>query len=182
MNDEAQLKLMAFVDGELSANEAAKIEAMLKTDRAAADLVDELRWSAQAIVGNELELKVPERREFYWSKISKAIEFQEKQAERAESRPSAQWWYKFLMPVAGLAAVVLAFNFVMPNQPADTTGTGADEGSIAFTAPLENIQADVSIYEFYDERENMSVVWVTPGAETEFTNPQRDPLNQDDQF
>lgn len=179
MNDDTQLKLMAYVDGELPANEVAAIEAMLKTDQAAADLVGELRWATEAISGNEMEIKVPESREFYWSKISKAIEFEEKQAERvAQATPSQKWWYKLLMPVAGMAAVVLAFTFVNPGQQ------GAAEGD-AFqgAAPvLEDGASDMNVYEYYDEREKMNVIWVTPGAETDLDSPQRDPLNQDDQL
>jgi anti-sigma-K factor RskA len=178
MNDDAQLKLMAYVDGELPANEAAAIETQLKTDREAADLVVELRWAAEAISGNELELKVPESREFYWSKISRAIEFEEKQAQLADARPSDKWWYKILMPVAGMAAVALAFTFTLPTEQGDSAGEG-----VSTVAPvLEADPADVNVYEFYDERENMSVIWVTPGAETDPKSPQRDPLNQDDKF
>lgn len=180
MNDDAQLKLMAYVDGELPADEAAAIEAQLKTDREAADLVAELRWAAEAVSGNELELVVPESREFYWSKISQAIEFEARQAQRAVSRPIAKWWHKVLMPVAGMAALVFVFTFTLPNQQDGTVGEGA--GSLTGAGSSLETAADVNVYEFYDERENMSVIWVTPGAETDPKSPQRDPLNQDDRF
>jgi len=178
MNDDTQLKLMAYVDGELPADQVAEVEALLKSDQAAADLVAELRWCAEALTGNELEVKVPESREFYWSKIARAIEFEEKQAERAaRSTPSQNWWYKLLMPVAGMAAVVLAFTIVNPGQQGEGQGTAPQS-----SAPVLEDAADMNVYEYYDEREKMNVIWVTPGAETDLDSPKRDPLNQDDQL
>lgn len=172
MNDDAQLKLMAYVDGELPAEEVATVENLIRVDQEAANLVSELRWAQEAISGNELEIKVPETREFYWSKISQAIEFEEKQAERAaQSTPSQKWWYKLLLPAAGLAAVVLAFTFANPNQ--GPTTDGAPE--------IINPESDsVRLDEYYDEQEQTSVIWVTTDSEDE--EKERDRLNQDDTF
>ena len=91
MNEGTQLKLLSYVDGELPANEIAGIESLIAKDAEAADLVAELRWSREALAGGESELKVPESREFYWSKISRQIEFAEKQTECASSL-SDKWW------------------------------------------------------------------------------------------
>jgi anti-sigma-K factor RskA len=172
MNDDAQLKLMAYLDGELPAEDVADIENLIKVDQEAAELVSELRWAQEAISGNELEIKVPETREFYWSKISKAIEFEAKQAERtAGSSEKLKWWNKFLLPFAGVAAVALVFTFANPSS--DPT-TQDDPG-------LVNAEdASVQLDEYYDEQEQTSMIWVTTDSEEE--EKKRNRLNQDDTF
>jgi len=172
MNDDAQLKLMAYLDGELPAEEVAEIESLIKADQEAADLVSELRWAQEAISGNELEIKVPETREFYWSKISKAIEFEEKQAERAAgSSEKLKWWNKILLPFAGVAAVALVFTFANPNQTPQVDGP----------APvIDNPESAIQLDEYYDEQEQTSMIWVTTDSEEE--EKKRNRLNQDDTF
>ena len=171
MTEDAQLKLMAYVDGKLPTEEVAEIESLIKADQEAADLVSELRWAQEAITGNELELKVPETREFYWSKISKAIEFEEKQAERAATPSENQkWWNKILLPFAGLAAVALVFTFANPQS-----GTFVDDPGMG--GPLES---GVTLDEYYDEQEQTSMIWVTTDSEEE--QKKRNRLNQDDTF
>lgn len=175
MNEGTQLKLLSYVDGELPANEIAGIESLIAKDAEAADLVAELRWSREALAGGESELKVPESREFYWSKISRQIEFAEKQTECASSL-SDKWWYKMLVPTAGLAAVALVFTFTaQPPVTQDGTGTGAP-------AMVEPVYEDANVYEYYDEQEKMSVIWVTTDNTSELDSPKRDPLEDDDKL
>jgi anti-sigma factor RsiW len=82
MNDEQQLQLQAFLDGELPENEAREVAAWVARDRQAADLVKELRNTRQALTGSAPRLNVPESREFYWSKIEREI-------RRLQPEPSA---------------------------------------------------------------------------------------------
>ena len=69
MNAEFQLKLQAHLDGELSERESREIETALATDAEARALLAELRNTCGALAGFEAELKLPEERAFYWSKI-----------------------------------------------------------------------------------------------------------------
>ncbi len=75
MNHDFELKLQAYLDGELSAREAAEVEV-----RAGAGcgrrsrLLTELRNTKAAMSIGEAELKLPETREFFWSKIERQIE------------------------------------------------------------------------------------------------------------
>ena len=73
MKHELELKLQAHLDGELTGREATEIAALLEHDREAAALFGELRNIKTALTGNELEIKLPETREFYWSKIEREI-------------------------------------------------------------------------------------------------------------
>ncbi len=140
-----ELKLQAWLDGELDAREAREMEALLARDAQGAALVQELKWTKAAFAGSEAEVKLPETREFYWSKISRAVEAEEK---RAAAAPVEQaWWRKFLYPATGLAAMV-AVMFVISG------GRGTD-GSDS-----ESVPEDVNAVSFRSESEKMSVVYV----------------------
>jgi len=74
MDDKAQLKLQAYLDGELPEGEARELATGLAQDQEAAALLAELRQTRDAIAGSEQVRALPESREFYWSKIQRAIE------------------------------------------------------------------------------------------------------------
>src|SRR6476646_9234604 len=74
MIEEQQLKLQAFLDGELPEKDAREVAAWLARDAEATDLLAELRNTRKALVDFEPGLKLPESREFYWSKIQREIQ------------------------------------------------------------------------------------------------------------
>src|SRR6267378_6728212 len=73
MDYDAQLKLQAYLDGELPEAEAREVANWLARDREAAALHTELRNTRQALVGFEVGVELPESREFFWSKIRREI-------------------------------------------------------------------------------------------------------------
>src|SRR5258707_14151177 len=77
MNQELQLKLQAYLDGELPDGEAAEARELIARDGEAQALVAELANTSAALAGHEAEGKLPETREFYWSKIQREIARQE---------------------------------------------------------------------------------------------------------
>ena len=81
MNVEEGIKLQAQLDGELTGREAQEIAAFLENDAEARALFAELQQTRSMLTGNEPEFRLPESREFYWSKISRAIETGERKAE-----------------------------------------------------------------------------------------------------
>ena len=181
MKEETELKLLAYVDGELAQEEAAEVEALLHENRLAADLVGELRWTSAAMEGNDSSLKVPEGREFYWSKISRSIELAERQAERETRSGSAEpLWRRFWVPLAGFAAVALVMA-INVDSPEVGNPAGATKGTSG-AAVAEPVWEDASVYEYYDEKERMSVIWVTSGEENELSTPAREKLFRDDEF
>lgn len=180
MKEETELKLLAYVDGELPQSEAAEVETLLKENAMAADLVAELRWSRVAMGGNETAVRVPEGREFYWSKISRSIEAAERRSEREVASGAGEpWWRRVLVPVAGLAAIslVLAISTKAPQGGATTNEVGSPVVSSS-----EPVWEDANVYEFYDEKERMSVIWVTTDGKDELSTPTLDNLFRDDEF
>ena len=74
MKFESQLKVQAFLDGELTAAEAREVEGWVRSDPEARDLATEIRQTGQALKAGELARTAPEAREFYWSQIQRRIE------------------------------------------------------------------------------------------------------------
>ena len=65
-----QLKLQSYLDGELPEAEAAEVARWLSEDQEASALLTELRQTTQAMAGFEDGVRLPESREFFWSKIA----------------------------------------------------------------------------------------------------------------
>lgn len=139
-----ELKLQALLDGELDAREVREVEALLTQDAQSAALMQELKWTKGALVGNDAEMSLPETREFFWSKIERTIAFEEKQAAAPAERA---WWLKLLYPATGLAAMVAVMFVVSGGRTTD----GADS---------ESVTEDVNAVSFRSESEKMSVVYV----------------------
>src|SRR3954451_11736217 len=97
-NDE--LKLQAYLDGELPEPEARQMAKWLAQDQEAVLLHAELKNTRQALAGAEKLVQLPESREFFWSKIEREIS----RLERTESVPVKQAffvaWRRLLVPVS----------------------------------------------------------------------------------
>ena len=160
MNEEFQLKLQALLDGELSEREARAIETALATDAAARALLAELRHTRGALAGFEAGIKLPEAREFYWSKIRREIQRQ----EQAEPVRSAPWpaWRRFLIPSGAFAAVAIAGLLAahqlgwLPRGPRSPL--------------LETFLADSGAMTYRDEQERTTLVWFSYPGENEFAD------------
>ena len=72
MDYKVQLKLQAFLDGELPEAEASKVANWIAGDGQASALLEELRHTQEALAGFEAGIRLPESREFFWSKIERA--------------------------------------------------------------------------------------------------------------
>ena len=67
MNEEQQLKLQAFLDGELPEDEAREVVSLIARDEGAKALHAELKHTRQALKSSEANVQLPESREFFWS-------------------------------------------------------------------------------------------------------------------
>ena len=140
MNEELQIKVQAFLDGELSEAEAREIGSLIASDADVAALHKELKHTRAALAGFERRILVPETREFYWSKIEREIE----RTEAAQERPAAaepvsifHLLRRALVPVAAVAALAVAvFITLRPGQPVAVTGgmevAAVDSGSMTY--------------------------------------------------
>ena len=156
MNAELMLKLQAWVDGELPASEAAQIAELVRTDAAAGALAAELKMTRGFLIGNEPEVKLTESRDFYWSKIQRAIERAEAQPATRESLPWLVAVRRWLVPASGLALVafltVLSIGIFNRNT---STGTG-DE----LLVEEETLSRHVDTSTYNSQADNMFVVYI----------------------
>lgn len=156
MNDELQLKLQAFLDGELAEPEAREIAALVARDREATDLLNELRNTRQALKGHEAGLKLPESREFYWSKIQREIDRLEPEPVVPESVPFFARLRRFLVPAGAVAAMLLI-----------AVVAGLESGLLrSSTRPdTETDIADSGTFTYQDEANGTTLVWLSYPAE-----------------
>jgi anti-sigma factor RsiW len=116
-----ELKLQAWVDGELTAAEAEEMRRLADADPDAARLAAELQSIKTAFAGDSQPVTMPETREFYWSKIERQIH------REAAVRPTPGLWWaerlrRWLAPLTGAAALaavlVVALYQFKPQQEA----------------------------------------------------------------
>ncbi|HWD91167.1 MAG TPA: hypothetical protein VG938_02345 [Verrucomicrobiae bacterium] len=154
MNEEQQLKLQAFLDGELPEKDAREVASWLARDSDATQLHAELRNTRQALKGFEPQLKVPESREFYWSKIKREIERSTPAPvpERVSLFTSLR---RFLLPLGAVAVLTLA-GIVTLHQFG---------GSVVHPVQVNAILADAGAFTYRDEAQGVTVVWLSYPAE-----------------
>ena len=150
MNNEFELKLQSYLDGQMPAREAKDLEARMQADPAAQALLAELRFTRAALRGNEPEHTLPETREFYWSKIERAILAEEKTAVSRRNPFSLGWLFRYWPQLggAGAAALLLCIGaFLLPS--------GSPYGDV------ENPLTGTSTFTFRSEPDRMTLVWIS---------------------
>jgi anti-sigma factor RsiW len=156
MNEEQQLKLQAFLDGELPETEAREISAWLAQDEEANGLVKELRNTRQALKNSQSPVRVPESREFYWSKIQREIDRLEPAAEPVRKTSWLQTFRRVLIPAGAVAAVaiigIIAGRQFLPAQ-------------LASAAESEMTVADSGAFTYHDYAHGTTLVWVSYPAD-----------------
>jgi len=149
INQETKLKLQAHLDHELSAAESRRMGALLDQDPEARALFAELTGLRSALKGNELELKLPETREFYWSKIERAIAQSARQESRVPARRS--WWLRIMAPAIGVALLMSALVLVK---------LSSTPPAVSYLHEIDTPLQDTSTISFHSQAAGMSVVWV----------------------
>jgi anti-sigma factor RsiW len=157
MTEAQQLKLQAFVDGELPEPEAREVASLIARDREATDLLNELRNTRQALKGHEAAVKLPESREFYWSKIQREIERLEPAPAVKESVPVFALLRRFLVPAGAVAALALiAVVAVIQSGLLHTASVPDAESNIA----------DSEAFTYQDDASGTTLVWLSYPAES----------------
>ncbi len=152
MEYEEQLKLQAYLDGELPEAEARAFADQLARDPEAGALLQELRQTRDTVAGFEKEIRVPESREFYWSKIQREIRRQELSREEP-SVPVPAWMLllrRILMPATAIA--VLAFLVLTASRP-------------GVTHPSDTALDDSGAFTYHDYAGGATFVWLSYPAE-----------------
>ena len=145
-----QLKLQAFLDGELRAQEVSQLEALLAKDAQAQALLAELKMTTAAMAGFETGVKLPESPEFFWSKVRREIERQPKPVAASRWAPVFAGWRRWLAPVGALAAAVAAVLLITRAGPVP-----------AFETSL----ADSGAFTYYDSPARTTLVWFSYPAD-----------------
>lgn len=160
MKHEAQIKLQAFLDEELSPVESRQVADWVARDQEAAALLTELRQTGNALKGFEDAVRVPESREFYWSKIERRL-----QSPAPERRESAlERWLLNLrrLTVPATAFAVLAILGVIV----------ARQGTPTPAAPhVETALADTGAFTYRDYSAGATLVWLSYPADNEVAQP-----------
>jgi anti-sigma factor RsiW len=157
MEYQDQLKLQSYLDGELSEAEAREFAARLDRDPEGAALLTELKQTGNALAGFEQEIKLPESREFYWSKIQRDIQRQENAAPVPERRvPLFSRLRRLLVPAAGLAVVSLLALIAT-----------RDAGSGPGDAKVETALEDTGAFTYHDDSAGATLVWLSYPADNE---------------
>ena len=161
INEELSLKLQAYADGELSEREAREVADLLAKDTDARALVEELKNTCSALAGFEAEIKLPESREFYWSKIEREIRrLETSRTSRPEPSVFAAW-RRFLVPAGALAVLVLAGFLIFPLLHGPHMAESAES---EFTLP------DSEAFTYHDYANGTTLVWLSYPAENEFAD------------
>jgi anti-sigma factor RsiW len=168
MNLEQQLKLQAFLDGELPEREAREILAWMQRDHEAASLLAELKNTRQAMVKSEPHLSVPESRDFFWSKIEHEIQRLEQEMAVAPRISIFATLRRFLLPASAVAALVIAGLFAHFNAPKVVVESVAD----ADTPSVETTLANSDATTYRDAVEGTTLVWFSSATDDSPTQNQ----------
>lgn len=159
MNQEVETKLQAYLDGELAGREMQQVAALIETDAGARALFGELQQTRTLLKANEPEFRLPESREFYWSKIEREIERLDAVPATSAVGACALFFKRHLGALSGVAvaAAVVFFiaaqmNIVPPN----------------LLEEIDNPLDDVGTFSFRSESQQMTLVWISnPFADAE---------------
>jgi anti-sigma factor RsiW len=154
-----QLKIQAFLDGELTGPEARDVAALIAANPEASALHAELKNTRLALKGAEADVKVPETREFYWSRISREIS----QLEKAPAEPSAPSPWQILagwLKPLGAVAVVAIVGVLVWQQMAQSVPK----------ADVMTAQVDDDTITFQDDTAGVTFVWLNYPAENGVAN------------
>jgi anti-sigma factor RsiW len=161
MNQEQQLKLQAFLDGELPERKAREILSWTQRDGAAAALLAELKNTRAAMTQAEPHVSVPESREFFWSKIEHEIQRQKPAAASAPAIFLFTAFRRWLLPAVAVSTLVIAGMIAHFNVPKATVETVAD----ADTPTVETTLADSDATTYRDASEGTTLVWFSSAAD-----------------
>ena len=154
MNEEQQLKIQAFLDGELSEQESREMSALLARDEEATALSKELRNTRQVLKSSETNLHLPESREFYWSKIQREIERSERVPSAAPRLSLFQIWRRIIVSAGAVAALALVGIIAVKNI-SPVSGSPDSEMTVA----------DSGAFTYHDYANGTTLVWVSYPAE-----------------
>jgi len=160
MDYDAQLKLQAYLDGELPEAEAREAVKLLAQDQDAVLLHAELKNTRQALAGAEKPMPLPETREFFWSKIEREIERVERVEPTRGKESFLATWRRLLVPLSAAAALAIVILAML----------GGFGGSSMAVSEVTN--EDDGGFVYRDDAGGTTLVWLSYPAENEVADEQ----------
>ena len=152
MNVEDGIRLQAHLDGELTCREAEQVAALIENDAEARALFAELQQTKTLLGANEPEMRLPESREFFWSKIERDI--QRLEAAPAEKQSPA-WLLFFRRHIRAFAGTSVAAAFVL------FVAFQMNVLSPSMFEEIDNpLDDDTGSFSFRSESQKMTLVWI----------------------
>jgi anti-sigma factor RsiW len=158
MDYDSQLKVQAWLDGELPVDEAGEVVQWLAREPEAAALAEELRHTREAMTGLEAGLRLPESREFFWSKVQREIQRLETPAPKPAPVTRFALWRRFLVPASAIALLLIAG--VVLTRPSGPSGRTP-------VAEIETALADSGAFTYRDYSAGTTLVWLSYPADSE---------------
>lgn len=159
MDFETELKLQAYLDGELPEAEARDVARLLAQDQEATLLLGELRNTRQAVKEAEAIVQLSESREFYWSKIEREIGRLERPQPVEQRQPFIARLQRFLVPLSGAVALAVLLAVTLLNGNSATT-----------LGETELANEDMGAITFRSDSEGITTVWLYNRGDSEFTD------------
>ena len=154
MEYHSQLKLQSYLDGELSEEEIRKVEQWLASDEQGRALLEELKHTRSALAGFEAGVKLPESREFFWSKVQRQIEREARPEPARQRAPFGAAWRRFLMPAGATAGLAVALLLALISLPRSSNS--------------ETFLSDPGSFTYRDFDSGTTLVWFSYPSENEF--------------
>jgi anti-sigma factor RsiW len=171
MNVDLGIELQAYLDGELNERDAARVAKLIETDAEARGLFTELQQTSAMLKANEPEMRLPESREFFWSKIEREI-------ARTEAVPvvaSGGSWFSFVrrhfaaLSGATVAAALVMFAVVQMNVV-----------SPSLLEEIDNPLEDTGSFAFRSESQQLTLVWISNPADASADSAEVMPMPEAD--
>src|SRR5882672_10555533 len=112
MNVDVGIKLQMYLDGELTGRDTQRVAALIENDAEARALFGELQQTKSLLAANEPEFRLPESREFFWSKIEREIQRAEMVPEELPEPGWILFFRRHLGAFAGTSVVAALALFI----------------------------------------------------------------------
>lgn len=153
MNETEQLKLQAYLDGELTGRERDEVAELLDKRDDARELLAELQHTRAAIRGNEPARRLDCSREFYWSRLERELAGSVQEDGPAPAVNLLHWLRGHLRTVVGtgMAVALLALTLTL-----FSAGPAAAESEWEVLHPqtgmvsLRDYQSGITVVMLYD--------------------------------
>jgi len=162
MNEQEQLKLQAYLDGELTGREREEVAGLLDHRADARELLAELQHVRAALRDGDPDVRLDCSREFYWSGIERALATTPAGSGLGTGLGLTAWLRRHLAPLAGAAAglALMATTVLVFNHPAASTEMRAE-------GEWEVVHPDTGMVNYRDYQNGITVVMLydrsTPG-------------------